>query len=106
MGLKVPEVTTGGRALPAIEERSLSNRVCRTTQSFNRSRHRARRLAMARMSHWIGLTLLVGSLVGCASQEKYNAVRMERDRLAEQLSQQESQLRAAQAEAQAYKNQR
>src|SRR5947209_13380752 len=61
---------------------------------------------MARMHQWIGLTVLSFSLVGCVSQEKYNAMKMDRDQLAERLAQAQSQIDGASAEAQAYKNQR
>ena len=61
---------------------------------------------MARMHQWIGLTILSFSLVGCVSQEKYNAMKMDRDQLAERLAQAQSQIDGASAEAQAYKNQR
>src|SRR5579863_2823465 len=65
----------------------------------------ARRHAMARMSHWFGLSLLSLSIVGCVSQEKYNAMKLDRDQLAERLGQSDSQLQSLQAERDAYKNQ-
>jgi chemotaxis protein MotB len=43
--------------------------------------------------------------VGCVSQEKYNALRLERDRFAEQLGQAQAEARGARSEADAYKNQ-
>jgi len=43
--------------------------------------------------------------VGCVSQEKYNALRLERDRFAEQLGQAQTEASAARSEADAYKNQ-
>src|SRR5215216_3034169 len=43
--------------------------------------------------------------VGCVSQEKYNALRLERDRYAEQLGQAQNEASAARSEADAYKNQ-
>lgn len=60
---------------------------------------------MARMSHWFGLSLLSLSIVGCVSQEKYNAMKLDRDQLAERLGQSDSQLQSLQAERDAYKNQ-
>ena len=61
---------------------------------------------MARMSHWVGISLISFSLVGCVSQEKYNAMKLDRDQLAERLGQSDSQLQALTAERDAYKNQR
>jgi chemotaxis protein MotB len=61
---------------------------------------------MARMSHWIGFTVLSFSLVGCVSQEKFNALKLDRDQLAERLGQSDAQMQSLQAEANAYKNQR
>jgi len=60
---------------------------------------------MARMSHWIGMSLIGFSLVGCVSQEKYNAMKLDRDQLAERLGQSDSQLQSLQAERDAYKAQ-
>jgi chemotaxis protein MotB len=57
------------------------------------------------MSHWFGLSLLTLSLVGCVSQEKYNALKLDRDQLAERLGQSEGQLQSLTAERDAYKNQ-
>src|SRR5687768_3721381 len=48
------------------------------------------------------LGLLAG---GCVSQEKYNALKMDRDRQAEQLGQAQTAEAAARSEADAYKNQ-
>src|SRR6185312_3587158 len=61
---------------------------------------------MARMSHWVGIAALSFSLVGCVSQEKYNALKLDRDQLAERLGQSDSQLQSVQAERDAYKEQR
>ena len=60
---------------------------------------------MARMHHWVGLAALTLSLTGCVSQEKYNALKLERDRFAEQLGQAQTEASAARSEADAYKNQ-
>ena len=60
---------------------------------------------MARMSHWIGMSLISVSLVGCVSQEKYNALKLDRDQLADRLGQSDSQLQSMQAERDAYKAQ-
>ena len=61
---------------------------------------------MARMSHWIGFTLLSFSLVGCVSQEKYNALKLDRDQLAERLGQSDAQMQSLAVERDAYKDQR
>jgi chemotaxis protein MotB len=42
---------------------------------------------------------------GCVSQEKYNALKLDRDRYAEQLGQAQNEASAARSEADAYKNQ-
>ena len=60
---------------------------------------------MARMHHWLGLAALALTLTGCVSQEKYNALKLERDRFAEQLGQAQTEASAARSEADAYKNQ-
>jgi chemotaxis protein MotB len=57
------------------------------------------------MSHWVGLSLLSLSIVGCVSQEKYNAMKLDRDQLAERLGQSDGQLQSLEAERNAYKNQ-
>lgn len=59
---------------------------------------------MARM-HWIGVAALGLSLTGCVSQEKYNALKLDRDQLGERLSQADADARAAKAEAELLKNQ-
>lgn len=61
---------------------------------------------MARMSHWVGLAALSLSLVGCVSQEKYNALKLDRDQMAERLGQSDSQISSLTAERDAYKDQR
>jgi chemotaxis protein MotB len=60
---------------------------------------------MARMHSWIGLAAFGFILTGCISQEKYTALRMERDRYAEQLAQAQSDASSARAEAEAYRQQ-
>ena len=60
---------------------------------------------MARMSRIFCVAALGLALGGCVSQEKYNALRLDRDGLAEQLSRAQTDLSAAQREAQAYKDQ-
>ena len=60
---------------------------------------------MARMHQWIGFAFLSFSLVGCVSQEKYNAMKLDRDQLAERLGQTDAQIQSLQAERDAYKNQ-
>jgi chemotaxis protein MotB len=59
---------------------------------------------MARM-HWIGFSFLVFALVGCVPQEKYNAMKLAHDAAMVRLAQDESQTKAALAEADAYKRQ-
>jgi chemotaxis protein MotB len=49
----------------------------------------------------LGLALTAG----CVSQEKYNALKLDRDRYAEQLGQAQNEASAARSEAEAYKNQ-
>ena len=64
---------------------------------------------MARMHRLVGIAALslsaVLSLGGCVSQEKYNALKLDRDRYAEQLGQAQTESSAARSEADAYKNQ-
>ena len=60
---------------------------------------------MARMHKWIASAALVFVASGCVSQEKYKAVVLDRDRLAEQLGQAQAEARAARSEAEAFKNQ-
>src|SRR5688572_20946614 len=59
---------------------------------------------MAR-KHFILVAALGLMTVGCVSQEKYNALKLERDRFAEQLGQAQTEASAARSEADAYKNQ-
>jgi chemotaxis protein MotB len=61
---------------------------------------------MARMSQWVGMTLLSLTLVGCVSQEKYNALKLDRDQLAERLGQNDGQMQSMMAERDAFKDQR
>jgi chemotaxis protein MotB len=60
---------------------------------------------MARISQLISLAAVGFTLVGCVSQEKYNALKMDRDRYAEQLGQAQNEASTSKAEAEAYKNQ-
>src|SRR3954454_21365092 len=58
------------------------------------------------MLHLIGAgALSLAVLSGCVSQEKYNALKLERDGLAEQLGKSQTDATAARQEADAYKNQ-
>jgi chemotaxis protein MotB len=59
---------------------------------------------MAR-KHFISLALLGLIAGGCVSQEKFEAVKMDRDRYAEQLGQAQKDASSARSEADAYKNQ-
>ncbi len=60
---------------------------------------------MARMSFWVGVSLLSFAAVGCVSQEKYNALKLDRDQYAERLASAERQAQASAAESDAYKRQ-
>jgi len=59
---------------------------------------------MAR-KHLISIALLGLIAGGCVSQEKYNALKLDRDRNAEQLGQAQLEAGSARAEADSYKNQ-
>ena len=59
---------------------------------------------MAR-KHLLSLAAFGLLLTGCVSQEKYTALKLDRDRQAEQLGQAQNEATAARAEADAYKNQ-
>lgn len=61
---------------------------------------------MTRMSKLIGFTLLSLSVTGCVSQEKYAALKLDRDQLAERLGQSDSQISSLTVERDAYKDQR
>src|SRR5438874_10079383 len=65
----------------------------------------ARRLHMARMLRWMGLALVGSSAMGCVAQEKYNALKLDRDQYAQRLSSAEAAEQSAQAAADAYKKQ-
>src|SRR5947209_15581257 len=60
---------------------------------------------MARMLKWAGVALAGSTAVGCVSQEKYNALKLDRDQFAQRLSSAESAEQSAQAAADAYKKQ-
>jgi chemotaxis protein MotB len=60
---------------------------------------------MARMHKWLGLAVIGLSMTGCVSQEKYNAMKLRADQLAEQESTAESEANTARAQADAYKHQ-
>jgi chemotaxis protein MotB len=60
---------------------------------------------MARMRHIVSLAAVSLALTGCVPQEKYAALKLDRDRLAEQLGKSEGETKQAQAEADAYKRQ-
>jgi len=57
------------------------------------------------MARLIGTVVLGIALTGCVSQEKYNALKLDRDGLAEQLAKAQSDASSARAEADSYKNQ-
>jgi len=60
---------------------------------------------MARYVRIIALLILGLSLIGCVPQEKYNALKLERDRFKEQLDAAQVEASAARAEADSLKNQ-
>jgi chemotaxis protein MotB len=60
---------------------------------------------MARMARFIGTALVGIALTGCVSQEKYNALKLDRDGLAEQLAKAQTDASSARSEADSYKNQ-
>src|SRR4051812_4746202 len=62
---------------------------------------------MARTHQVVALAAAISlfTLTGCVSQEKYNALKLDRDRYAEQLGQAQTESSAARSEAEAYKNQ-
>jgi chemotaxis protein MotB len=61
---------------------------------------------MARMlSKWLGLATIGLMLTGCVSQEKYNAMKLRADQLAEQAGQSDADAQRANAQAEAYKSQ-
>jgi chemotaxis protein MotB len=57
------------------------------------------------MHHWIGLSLLSLSLVGCVSQDKYNALKISNDDLTQRLSVAEQEAATASARADALASQ-
>jgi chemotaxis protein MotB len=60
---------------------------------------------MARMFQWLGISFIGVAALGCVSQEKYNALKLDRDQYAERLGTAERDSRASAAEAEAYKRQ-
>ena len=60
---------------------------------------------MTRTSRFVGVAAIALALGGCVSQEKYNALKLDRDGLAEQLGRSQTEASAARAEADSYKNQ-
>jgi chemotaxis protein MotB len=60
---------------------------------------------LAARKQLLSLAALALITTGCVSQEKYNALKLDRDRYAEQLGQAQNEASAARSEADAYKNQ-
>jgi chemotaxis protein MotB len=58
-----------------------------------------------RMSRYFGAAAVLVALSGCVSQEKYNALKLDRDGLAEQLGKAQNDASTSRAEADSYKNQ-
>ena len=54
---------------------------------------------MARMWRWVGVAALTLMVSGCVSQEKYNALKLDRDQLAERLAASDAESQAAKAKA-------
>jgi chemotaxis protein MotB len=57
------------------------------------------------MSRYFGAAAVLVALSGCVSQEKYNALKLDRDGLAEQLGKAQNDASTSRAEADSYKNQ-
>jgi chemotaxis protein MotB len=57
------------------------------------------------MLHFVGAAIILVALSGCVSQEKYNALKLDRDGLAEQLGKAQNDASTARAEADAFKQQ-
>lgn len=60
---------------------------------------------MARTARLLGVATLGIALTGCVTQEKYNALKLDRDALSEQLAKAQSDAIAARTESDAYKAQ-
>jgi chemotaxis protein MotB len=60
---------------------------------------------MTRTFHFAGGLLVLLAVSGCVSQEKYNALKLDRDGLAEQLGKAQNDAGTARAEADSYKQQ-
>src|SRR5437016_4784746 len=60
---------------------------------------------MAPSLRWIGLAALGLTLTGCVSQDQYSALKLERDRIAEQLTTAQREASQSKSAADAYKNQ-
>src|SRR5947208_10698270 len=60
---------------------------------------------MAPSLRWIGLAALGFTLTGCVSQDQYSALKLERDRIAEQLTSAQREASQSKSAADAYKGQ-
>jgi chemotaxis protein MotB len=60
---------------------------------------------MAPSLRWIGLAALAFALTGCVSQDQYSALKLERDRIAEQLTTAQREASQSKSAADAYKQQ-
>src|SRR5438067_2178014 len=60
---------------------------------------------MVRTFQWIGLAALGLVLTGCVSQDQYSALKLERDRIAEQLVQAQRDASSSKSAADAYRQQ-
>src|SRR5438876_8331966 len=79
--------------------------IDRTDRTTHFPRTEARMARMARFVRVAALGLAITGFSGCVSQEKYNALRLDRDSLAEQLGKAQTDASSARAEADAFKNQ-
>jgi chemotaxis protein MotB len=60
---------------------------------------------LSKLARLVGVSAVGLALTGCVSQDKYNALKLDRDGLAEQLSKSQSDSESARAEADSYKGQ-
>ena len=56
------------------------------------------------MLQWVGIALAGSTAMGCVAQEKYNALKLDRDQYAQRLSSAEASEQSAQAAADAYRD--
>jgi chemotaxis protein MotB len=71
----------------------------------NRSNVSMEAKIMARMWRWVGIAALMCVVGGCVSQEKFNALKLDRDQLAERLASSDAESQAAKAQAELLRKQ-